>query len=1582
MSSEGFDKSTIINSFLDEVSAYIPEIEAHLDRLQLAPDDSEALEEAYRRTHTIAGSAAMMDFHGLAHIAQGMEVILDGVLEQRSTLDAPTVALLRRSCGRLDRVARLIRTGESDAEIVKEDDQDHMAYRGPSSMYGSSASPSLPPSFASASETPDAARGMTPDAGGPQTPPLSAEIPDWLAAFGAPSPSPVAGPPTPRLPASGDLATPSIAPEELSQTAPRPSEVTPTAPRVPEPWSQSFTEMATGVAPAIPTQPPAYSGSHGVAEPAGSSARDRDRESFIQSQATAQIPAQSPFASSLGWGGPLDTPVQSAGPVSPANPSTFPAPTGGALPAGASDALDTMRADEETVRRQVASLRDTVEMLREAAQAMENERGQLQSFLDGSHDALDRLEEWVGQQMNLDLRHSPEAVRAYLPLSVIWVTTTRLKKLIALLTAAGRNLTVTQEQMDETLTEFRSSVETLAQFASFFSAGAPTPEGGYTATVAQFTWGPPSATQTPASEGLPVGQRAELERAVREELRRSLEDEVRQDIAAEIRREEEQRIRQELEVQLRRQMMFSSLGVGMSESSVTVRGGAVEVRPQTRAGRRTQVTSEQSPEAMEVFREEAAEHLRAITNGIAELERSPGDMQTIQAVRRATHTLKGAAGMMGFVVIQRVAHASEDLLDQLAEQGRGLSPDELALLFETAETLDQLISGAIAGSQAQREAGQALIDRYGAITGSPVESLLTETAGETDEPVIEGEEPAAPTSGGDLSVRIRLSRLDELVNLFGELLVNRSIYEERVGRLNRHVEDSINASERLRDVSGQLERRFATFMLPSGQQPMGPLGGLPALNVPNMPGSLPPAPWGAGMRPGAPYSGQANVPEHLRGFDALEMDRYDEFHRLAGILGEIVNDEVALSREMSALIRELQVAFARETRLSSEVQDRLLKARLVPISTLAPRLYRAARNSARREGKEVEFFLEGGDTEVDRKIVEEVEGPLLHLVRNAVNHGIERPDERQAMGKPRAGRIVVSAAYEGNQVLIEVQDDGGGIDPARMRETAVARGWIDAYATLSDREAVNLVFQPGVSTAESVTEESGRGVGLDVVRDAAVRLKGSVEVESEVGAGAIFSLRFPISLQIARAVLVKVHSNVYAIPMAVVDQIGRLDYYERVSAPTPSVVVRGEQYTLVRLSTLLKQPPTPVEERSSLLIVNAGRRRVALLVDGIVAQQEIVAKPLGAHLRNVRGVAGATALGNGQLVVILELLELLVTPVREDITLPAPGSGRRDTLPTAAVPAQGQRQSVQQPAFPAAPPPFAQPAPRPASAPAPSQPWPAAGAPGALTSAPAASQAGRPSPSWAGFPQPGEPSTPLPPFLQPGGALGSPPFPQRSGVSRPLSSFLPPSAPASGAPGKERSPSAPISASDTTSQLPRIPLGEQSNGGQLAGASRSAAGQIPQRAAPTGSARDFVVETEGRRTVTSLPTKPSYVLVVDDSPSVRTVVTGMLKANGWETQSARDGIEALDLIGRKRPAAVLLDIEMPRMDGYELMATLRSDPQYRNLPLIVLTSRAADKHRLRAQQLGANAYVVKPYKDQGLLETIATLVHQGQSGAL
>jgi CheY-like chemotaxis protein/chemotaxis signal transduction protein len=460
--------------------------------------------------------------------------------------------------------------------------------------------------------------------------------------------------------------------------------------------------------------------------------------------------------------------------------------------------------------------------------------------------------------------------------------------------------------------------------------------------------------------------------------------------------------------------------------------------------------------------------------------------------------------------------------------------------------------------------------------------------------------------------------------------------------------------------------------------------------------------------------------------------------------------------------------------------------------------------------------MEGDETEVDRTIYEEVGAPLLHLVRNAVTHGIETPAAREAAGKPRIGTIRLSAAYEGNQVIITVREDGAGIDAERVRGTAIARGLLDARAPLSEQSVLNLIFRPGFSTAEAVSEEMGRGVGLDVVHDVVSRMRGTIEVESTPGEGTAWTMKFPMSLQIQRAVLVRTHEQSYAIPMAIVEQITRLDYHPSTHAlGVPGIEVRGEVYALTDLAALLALPPSRLDERASVLLISAGRQRFALTVESVVGRQEIVAKNLGSHLRQVKGVAGASVLGNGQVVLILELLELLEQHKAQNAVM-----------------------SVAAPVV----------------------------------------------------------------------VLGS------------------------------------------------------------AGAVPAAARLAP----PTWSSA--VPTSRGPLPPPPLRPEEQYVLVVDDSPSVRRVVSNMLKSAGWEVQTARDGMEAMEVAAKRSPAAVLLDIEMPRMDGYELMATLRSQEQFKHLPLIVLTSRAAAKHHQRAFQLGADAYLVKPYQDEELLKTLSTLV--------
>jgi chemotaxis protein histidine kinase CheA/ActR/RegA family two-component response regulator len=1109
-----------------------------------------------------------------------------------------------------------------------------------------------------------------------------------------------------------------------------------------------------------------------------------------------------------------------------------------------------IRAEADSVRRQVAALRTVAASLRESAQSMEDERSELRSFLDGSRDALDRLEEWVGQQMGLDLRNSPDSVRRYLPLSVVWVITTRLKQLIGLLHASGRTVTVTQEQIDEAVGGLLTALEGVQAGYSIAQSAGQTPDGAFSATFAHVSWAgrgtadPAQGNTSSAGESLSPGTRAEIEREVREQLRRELEDEVRDEVASTVRRDEEERLRQELQIEVRRQLLAEFTGSSIPTVGSGGAGSLLRMMQTSdeRAAKPVQVTSEQSPEALEVFREEAQEHLQTITSSIAQLEVTPGDLTIVQTIRRAMHTLKGAAGMMGFLDVQRVAHASEDVLDGFVEQGTTLSPEVHSLLLDTAETLDQLVSGQPASVAERRLLADAIIARYTQLGGKPLELPSEEHQADfaisdvshaitPDQAESEGSGAAATA---DLSVRLKLSKLDELVTLFGELLVNRSVLEERIERAGRLIADTVVVSERLRDIGSQLETRFEAATLPSGR-PGGALGGAQQGG----------ANWNGAISRGGnsgPVLGGASAHE----FDELELDRYTEFHRLSRGLSEGVADVITLTHELETLVRETQTSFARENRLTSDFQDRLLKARLVPLQSLVPRLYRAVRASAFKERKDVEFYAEGMDTEIDRKVFEEVAGPLLHLVRNAVNHGIETPNARELAGKPHTGRIIVSAAYEGNQVAIAVRDDGAGIDPERIRATAVARGWIDAYTHLSERDAINLIFRPGISTAESVTEESGRGVGLDVVRDTVTRLRGTVEVESGVAQGTIFTMKFPISLQIARAVLVRVGNQVLALPMAVVDQIGRLDYYKIVPGDVPALDLRGERYPLAHLASYLRVAVPPIDERASVLLVNAGKRRVALIVDAIVAQQEVVAKPLGPHLREVSGVAGATVLGNGQVVLILELHELLTQVPRGSIELPR----------TAATIAAQPTGPV--PTFPGSP---------------------------------------------TQFPQPRAAASVSP---------AAPPYGNQQAAEGVRPDFV-----------------------------------------------------VTQRIAAPGSPGRMVVPPSAQS---------SYVLVVDDSPSVRRVVSGMLKANGWEVQTARDGVEALEAIARQIPVAVLLDIEMPRMDGYELMATVRSQEQYRHLPLIVLTSRAATKHQQRALQLGADAYVVKPYRDDELLNTISSLV--------
>ena len=1501
--SNTFDKLSILDSFIEEVDSYLPEIEANLDRMAQdvqagrAANDMDVLEETYRRTHTIGGSASMMDFSGLAHVAHGMEDILGDVLDELAALDMPTIELLQRSLGRLRRLLEGVRSESDGSAIAAEDDADYEQYRasqeqGQTSQekqgiqQESSLQPTLPmsPVFDMPSHL---EMGLPPS----QEQPTFDEV---LASFRTPSLD------------TGDVEWP----EEFSE-----QEIGPLS------YEDAHTASAT---------PQQFVVSPDVHNPASSQSA---LEELVASTSTSSLP---PLHTSTQVSENTTLPEQPYGGREASNalqevPSTQ-------LP----QAYNDVEHDVHALERQVVSIRGLISQLRSAVSIVEAQRSEFKGFLDGSKDALDRMEDWAGKTMGLNLRNSPEQVRKYLPLSVMWAANSKLKKVLELLHQVTNGAEVTDEQMHTLMEHLHTSIVAYGDaFTKVQDEAASsrvlTQEEGWTPWEMQTATNHDNGLQERVTfersgnleeirkqareevrEEVEANLRDELEReykslslASRTELEQNIRNEVRQELEANrrlqeqvsgvdvsgLRQELERQLRYEIEIQVRQEFLdnigATQIGTASENGNVVATSSGMATQDASRQQQNVQqdehsmhslitptsvseplttpsvsfmpaMSNDFAEEATEIFRLEAEEHLQTISTCVAGLEKEPTNREYIQGIRRATHTLKGAAGMMGFRTIAELSHISEDLLDNIMEEETPISSEVLSIILDTAETLDTLITGK-SDANAQQVRIQVLRARYVQLLGerdvldaSSIDDMeLEEEEGSVDEHTTDAALAVQATSSpstqpvevhmqratiNDLSVRVNLQKLDELVNLFGELLVNRSVLEERVQRLVRLVADVGISSNRLRDVGQRLESRFEAATLPSGR----------SLVV--MPGE--------GDNTDAEFrKGRGTEPAHLADFDELEMDRYTEFHQLARGLSEGITDMSTLSIEMEALIRECESIFSRESRLSTTFQDRLMKTRLVPLSTMAPRLERAARAVAFKQHKEVDFILEGGETEVDRIVYEEISGPLLHLMRNAVNHAIETPEVRMQQGKPAKGRVTFNASYESNQIVITVRDDGSGINSEHIRNVALARGLIGPNQVLSESEAIELIFRPGFSTSEVVSEESGRGVGLDVVRDSVSRLRGTIEVESMPNQGTAFTMKFPTSMAIQSAMMVMVGGQQFAIPTITIESIGRLDTFKRtMSDGQPMIVVRDELYPLSMLAQYLNFPSGQITDKSHILLVNAGGQRVALVIDEVKGKFDVVTKNLGSHLRNVYGIAGATVLGNGQVVLILELTELLSTRNRS-----VGGSSVSTAKP--------RRESGR-----------------------------------GTTSSVASLQ-----------PSVGSQTMPLPP-------VSSLPRVQQQSLATPIP------------------------------QTPPIPVRQRVEVQPAAPVSR-----------PMGTGRSS--------SNTESTDKGKYVLVVDDSPSVRRVVSSMLKQNGWDVQMARDGVEALDIISRDTPAAVLLDIEMPRMDGYELIATVRAQEQYRNLPMVVLTSRAASKHQQRAMQLGASGYVIKPYQDEELLSTLDSLVY-------
>jgi chemosensory pili system protein ChpA (sensor histidine kinase/response regulator) len=800
-------------------------------------------------------------------------------------------------------------------------------------------------------------------------------------------------------------------------------------------------------------------------------------------------------------------------------------------------------------------------------------------------------------------------------------------------------------------------------------------------------------------------------------------------------------------------------------------------------------------EVFEFFIPEAEEHLQAVTECLLAIE-THSSPEEINRLFRSVHTVKGSAAQVGLHRLSAVAHRLEDLIGQLRDGALRPTAEIVDLCLQTVDVLKKFLHRQWPGDAEMAAAVDPLLARIAEL--APEEPLEESHEGEAAAGAEAaageaGRSAAAPRAAGAhvlpqaKSVRISLERLDRMMNAVGELVINRTRMLGRLSELSKLVEVLSFSKGRLSSKVSEFQEKHEFSRIQTAL----------------MPGSQPPQrDTFRGMLTGMPVIGSGDLLE----FSELEMDRYDDFNILSRSLTEISADVTEILTQLENFMGRVDADIDEFSKLAHHLQDEITAARMVPIGQLYTRLSRSVRDAAKAADKPVELLLEGAETELDNNIIQFISDPLIHLVRNAVAHGIEDAHGRRRAEKPPKGRVTVRAYHRGNHIFIEVEDDGRGIDFERVRQRVVDSGAMSpvAAAELSERELREFIFRPGFSTASSTSELAGRGVGLDVVRANVHALNGEIEVRSEPGHGATFTVKVPLTLIISQALFVRCGASVFALPLAFVEEIRRLRPEEIEDVGGKLLTrVRDVVTDVARLDVQLGLPPLePVNGYFHMVIVKVAGKQVGVVVEEVLGKDEIVIKNLGHYLRRVKLFPGTTIASDGSLILLIDLNRLVSGDAAER---------------------------------------------------------------------------------------------------------------QASQVSSAAARVFAP------------------------------------------GAEAVAAGSIPSEA---------VDAVDNDR----------VVVVVDDSISIRKFVGRMLEKAGYRVKLASDGLEASEVIAQVGCHLVITDLEMPRMNGYELMAHLRQDPATRQIPVLVVTSRAGAKHRDRALKEGAAGFLTKPVQEDQLISNVERLI--------
>ena len=795
-------------------------------------------------------------------------------------------------------------------------------------------------------------------------------------------------------------------------------------------------------------------------------------------------------------------------------------------------------------------------------------------------------------------------------------------------------------------------------------------------------------------------------------------------------------------------------------------------------------------ELVDIFVEEAQDLLDHSDQLLVKLRETPEERDAIVGLQRDLHTLKGGARMAGIMPIGELGHTMESLLEAVAEQRTQIGGPDIPLLERGFDRLHAMVTrvgarravgmpGRLIGEFEERVFGKRSTplteaEEAAAIVDMPLAEASPAPLDTAVEAATDGAAPgrlSAPIDfaaavgdedvglrGSQEQVRVRAELLDRLVNYAGEVAIYRSRLEQQLGAFRAATAEMEQTNLRLRDQLRRLEIETEAQII-------------------------------------ARYQREGENRDAT--FDPLELDRFSTLQQLSRALAETATDLTSLQATLDDLTQQYETLLLQQSRVSSELQEGLMRTRMLPFDTVVPRLRRVLRQAAADTGKAVQLKIDGAQGELDRNVLERMTAPLEHMLRNAVAHGLESPAKRRDEGKPEEGVVRIAIRKEGSEVVLQISDDGAGLDRKAIRERAEARGLIRKDATLTNAQLDSMILEPGFSTANEVSRLAGRGVGMDVVASEVRQLGGTLDIQSERGKGSSFTLRLPQTLAVTQAAFVRIGETLFAVPIASVRGVGRIprDELARQDEAKGGASYRygNEEYVLHDLGKLLGQAPAKAEGQLQmpLLLTRSGDLHIAVSVDQIVGNREIVVKPIGPQIASIPGIFGATIMGDGSVVVILDVAPLVRRIVAQpEVVEDAPVLGQEEERP--------------------------------------------------------------------------------------------------------------------------------------------VPL----------------------------------------------------VMVVDDSITMRKVTGRVLERNNFEVVTAKDGLDALERLADRVPDLMLLDIEMPRMDGYELATAMKADPRLRNVPIIMITSRTGEKHRQRAMDIGVNRYLGKPYQENELMRNVFALLEESQTKAV